>query len=181
MGSTKFEVIRRNNKRLKQERNIVTCANLSPIPEDYNLHSITLYVILFVPHILVSSNGYDYGINSAYTVNWEDTVYSPIYLANQMNIGMFIYLYIISAVMLISFFCIITSLVLNKINLCQKLIFYQSIIVLILVGIFIPIQFAVNSPSVYDFNMFSFGVCYIGTCADYFIITSKPKLSPLPR
>lgn len=174
----RLDSIKKKNKKLNQCNNI--CVNLAPIPKEYNLHSIILFVLLFVPHVLVSSNGYNYGLNLMYTVNWGDHIYSPIHLVNQMNIGMFIYLYIIITFMFLSFSIITVSLILNKTEFCEKLIFYQSIIILIMAISYILIQFAVDSPAIYDFNLFSFGVCYLGICIDYFIINSNTKTSILP-
>ena len=182
--SPKLRELRKNrtiNTKRQTNKCTDTCVKFQPIPEEYNLHSIILFVLLFPPHVLISSNGLNYGMNLLYTVNWDDHIYSPIYLVNQMNIGMFIYLFIIITFMFVSFLLIIISLILNKIKFCEKLIFYQSIIILTMAGSYILIQFAIDSPSIYDFNLFSFGVCYLGTCIDYFIIDSKPKSSILPK
>ena len=151
------------------------------IPEHYNIHSLTLLLFLLFPPILISSNGYQYGMHMLYTINIEDTIHQPLLLIDQMNVAIFIYLYFLITFSFFSFFLIIINLWSNNIELCKSLIYYQSFIFLVVSAFFILIQYSVSSSSIYDFNLLPFGLCYLGVCADYYIIESKPKISLLPK
>ena len=177
-GSLKDYKPRKQKRKRRNEnksQNVCTpkCIEIPKIPKHYNIHSIMLFVLLIFPPIMISSNGYQYGMHMIYTINVEDTIHQPLLLVDQMNVAIFIYLYFIITFSFISFLLIILNLWINNINFCKSLLYYQSFIMLVLSSFFILIQYSISTSAMYDFNLLPFGLIYLAVCADYYIIESK--------
>ena len=147
---------------LRRKTTINTQKNIKKLLPHTNFNALYLSALIFVPSILVSSNGYEYLFGTIYTINVNLNPDQKFFVMNYeladefgiSRLSLFTFVSLVTDIICQSGF--IYNLYENRLRTSAFYLFYQNVVFVVFSSIYFSFELLKNSPKVYNYNILFF-------------------------